>query len=69
MIDKEQERKRIGERIKEIRQNQGMTQEELGTRTGIQRNHITRIEKGRYSVGFDTLENIAEVLGKKIDFI
>ena len=36
---------------------------------GIRGNHITRIEKGRYSVGLDTLAAIAEALGKKIDFV
>lgn len=69
MIKNEQKRKRIGQRIAEIRKAQGITQQELADRTGIQRNHISRIEQGRYSVGFDTLQLIAEAMGGNIEII
>ena len=64
-MNKEQQRQRIGQRIAEIRKAQGITQQDLADRTGIQRNHISRIEQGRYSVGFDTLQLIAEGLSRK----
>jgi transcriptional regulator with XRE-family HTH domain len=35
---------------------------------GLAGSHIARIEKGRYSVGFDTLQTIAEALGYDVDF-
>lgn len=60
-------RERIGQRIAQLRKEQGMTQAELAERTGIQRAHITRIEAGRYSVGIDLLQKIAEALGKNVD--
>lgn len=60
-------RERIGQRIANLRKEQGMTQAELAERTGIQRAHITRIEAGRYSVGIDLLQKIAEALGKNVD--
>lgn len=60
-------RERIGQRIAHLRKEQGMTQAELAERTGIQRAHITRIEAGRYSVGIDLLQKIAEALGKNVD--
>ena len=69
MINKEQQRQRIGQRIAEIRKAQGITQQDLADRTGIQRNHISRIEQGRYSVGFDTLQLIAEAMGGKVEII
>lgn len=62
-------RKRIGERIAELRVIERMTQLELAELTGLRRPHISRIESGMYSVGFDTLEKIANALGKKIDFV
>jgi len=65
----EQERLRMGERIATLRKEQGLTQEQLGEMCGILGNHITRIEKGRYSVGLDTLSAIAKALGKRIDFV
>lgn len=68
-MNKELQRQRIGQRIAEIRKAQGITQQDLADRTGIQRNHISRIEQGRYSVGFDTLQAIAEALGGTIDII
>ena len=69
MINKELQRQRIGQRIAEIRKAQGITQQDLADRTGIQRNHISRIEQGRYSVGFDTLQLIAEAMGGKVEII
>lgn len=63
------ERLRIGQRIAALRKEQGMTQVQLGEKCGILGNHITRIEKGRYSVGLDTLAAIAKALGKRIDFV
>ncbi len=68
-MNKEQQRQRIGQRIAEIRKAQGITQQDLADRTGIQRNHISRIEQGRYSVGFDTLQLIAEAMGGKVEII
>lgn len=63
------ERERIGQRIAQLRTSHGMTQTQLAEKTGIQRTHITRIESGRYSVGIDLLQKIAEALGMKVDFI
>lgn len=69
MINKELQRQRIGQRIAEIRKEKGLTQQDLADRTGIQRNHISRIEQGRYSVGFDTLQLIAEALGGNVEIV
>lgn len=68
-LNNEQERKRIGQRIADLRRQKNLTQQDIAERTGIQRNHISRIEAGRYSVGFDTLQGIAEVLGGRIDIV
>lgn len=69
MMNKEQERQRIGCRIAEMRKAKGLTQTQLGEMVGIMGNHITRIEKGRYSVGLDTLAIIADALGHRLDFV
>ena len=66
-MNKEQERLRMGERIATLRKEKGMTQQDLADVTGLLRNHISRIEQGRYSVGFDTLQAIAEALGGTIE--
>ena len=66
---KEDERIRIGQRIAALRLQKGITQQALADITGMQRNHISRIEGGKYSVGFDTLQAIAQALGGKIDIV
>jgi len=68
-MSKEEERQRIGQRIADLRKTKGMTQQDLADIVGMQRNHISRIEAGKYSVGFDTLQAIAEALGGTIDII
>lgn len=65
----ENERIRIGKRIAEIRKERGLSQTELAERIGTKQNAITRLEKGKFNVGFDTLQKIAEVFNMKIDFI
>ena len=79
-MNKDNERKRIGQRIAALRKEvewtdgqgirrKGMTQGELAERCGLAQSHIARIEAGRYSVGFDTLQAIAEGLGGNVDVI
>ena len=63
------ERQRIGQRIAELRKERGLTQTQLAERCGLQQAHIARIEAGRYSVGLDTLAQIADALGMVIDFV
>lgn len=69
IFDEIEERQRVGRRIAELRKQKGLTQQDIAERTGIQRNHISRIESGKYSVGLDTLQSIAEALGGRIDII
>lgn len=79
-MNKDNERERIGRRIADLRKTiewtdglgihrKGMTQRELADQCGLAQSHIARIEAGRYSVGFDTLQQIAEALGRNIDVI
>lgn len=64
-----EERKRIGERIAEIRAIKRMTQQEVADIAELKRSNISRIESGMYNVTLDTLAKIASALGKKIDFV
>ena len=65
----EQERKRIGLRVAEIRKQKAWTQEELANKCGLGRSHIVRIEQGCYNVQIDTLALIADAFGMTVDFI
>ena len=63
------DRLRIGELIKKIRIEKGLSQADLADLTGLKQHHVSRIEKGLYSTGVDILSSIASALGKKIDFV
>ena len=68
-MNKEQQRQRIGTDIAELRKQRGMTQQQVAEIAQMQRNHISRIEAGRYSVGFDTLQTIAAALDADIRIV
>ena len=69
MVKNEQERKRIGQRIAELRRANGMTQMEMAERCGIFQSNLARIEGGKYATTVDILSRIADVLGMKVDFV
>ncbi|MDR1583645.1 MAG: helix-turn-helix domain-containing protein [Prevotellaceae bacterium] len=62
-------RKRIGERIKELRLMKGFTKQKLAKLTDISSASITRMEAGRHSVGIDTLTRIAHVLDSTLEIV
>lgn len=79
-MNRDEQRKRMGQRIAALRKTiewtdeqgihrKGMTQGELAEQCGLAQSHIARIEAGRYSVGFDTLQQIAEALECEIDLV
>ena len=62
-------RDRVGGRIATLRKLQGLTQEQLADKAGIQRTHLGRIEGGKYAVTLETIQAIAEALGMTVDII
>lgn len=58
--------RKIGERISEIRKSKKFTQEELAWKTGLSRNFIALIEKGKKKPSIETLRKIAKVLEVEI---
>ena len=65
----EEERLRIGQRIAQVRNEHGMTQQQLADAVGVSREHIGRIEAGKYSVGLDILVKVAKALDMKLEFV
>ena len=64
-----EERIRIGNRIKEIREEKGMDAKTLSKLTGIDAANLCRIEQGKHSAGIDVLSKIANAMGYKIEFV
>ena len=59
--------KSIGERIKEQRLRNKLTQEQLSEKLGISKNHLSAIERGVYRVQIETLVMIINCLGCTAD--
>ena len=56
----------IGDKIRRIRKECNLTQEQLSKKSGISRTHIAVIEAGKYSPTFKTLTAIAIARGKSV---
>ena len=59
-------KKLLGKRIKEIRKQKNLTQEQLAQRSGIRQSNISLIENGNCSPTISTLQQIASGMGKKL---
>lgn len=58
----------LGEAIKQARQEQNMTQEQLGQLVGVQKAQISKIENSVTNARFDTILKVFTALGAKINF-
>lgn len=56
----------LGQAIKQIRQEQGLSQEELGHRAEIHPTWISHIESGRNNPAWGSVRRIAAALGLKV---
>ncbi|MCU4923950.1 helix-turn-helix domain-containing protein [Bacillus cereus] len=59
----------IGEKIKELRKNNKITQEQLGNAIGVSKMAISYFEKGKKSPGRETLEKIADYFNVTTDYL
>lgn len=53
---------KVGNRIKELRVKLGISQEELGFRSGVHRTYIASLEVGKRNISIATLEKIVNAL-------
>ncbi len=56
-------RKKLGERIRELRKSAEITQEELGEKASLNYKFIGELERGRVNVSLDSLVKLASALG------
>ena len=59
-------KKKLGKRIKELRKNAGLTQEQVAEQIEMEQNTISVIESGRNFPTLMTLEKIAKVLNVEL---
>lgn len=53
----------VSKKIKQKREEQRLTQAQLAEKSGLQQSHICRLESGKHSPSYKTLEKIASALG------
>ena len=63
------ERERIGALIASTRKEKGLTQDDLAVKCGMQKQNISRIEHGKYSIGIEILAKVCKAMGCKLDII
>ncbi len=59
----EEQARKIGQRLKELRTRRGMKSKELAERAGITPQSLSRIENGKHDVVFKTLQKILGAMG------
>ena len=58
----------LGQAIKQARQEQNLTQEQLGELVGVQKSQISKIENSVKNARFETIMKVFEALGAKVKF-
>ena len=58
--------KKFGHRLREMRQEQSLTQEELAHKAGLNRTYIGDIERGEKNLTLESISRLASALGVKM---
>jgi transcriptional regulator with XRE-family HTH domain len=58
-----------GALVEEARRAAGLSQRELAARSGVAQPAIARLERGRVSVRFETLDRLLRACGKAVDVV
>ena len=61
-------RKKVGERIKELRQAQNISQEKLALKADIDRTYLASVEQGKRNIAIINLEKIVIALDTTLEF-
>lgn len=59
-------KQKIGKRIKELRAQRQISQEELAARADIDRTYVNSVENGKRNISIINIEKIASALGVSI---
>ena len=57
---------KLGQKIRELRESQNLTQEKLGDRIGVSQDYLSRIEQGKKNPTVNLLYKIAGGLGVQV---
>ena len=60
---------KFGQRVRELRNDAGLSQEKFAAKCGMDRTYVGGIERGERNVALRNIERIAKALGKSISEI
>ncbi|MDI6820897.1 MAG: helix-turn-helix transcriptional regulator [Patescibacteria group bacterium] len=55
--------KKFGDKLRELRKQKGLSQEDLALKSGLHRTYISDIERGSRNLSLKNIEKIAKALG------
>ena len=58
--------KKLGSKIRELRKERELTQEDLAYKAGLDYSYINQIENGKRNPSMEAVEKIAKALGVKV---
>jgi transcriptional regulator with XRE-family HTH domain len=58
---------KFGKRLRKLRRNKDLTQEQLAEVIGVSADFIGQIERGLRSPSFENLQRLSEVLGVRVE--
>ena len=57
----------IGKKVKELRKQTGLTQEELATRSGVGLRFVRELEQGKHTVRVDKVDQLLSLFGYHLE--
>ncbi|MYN01553.1 helix-turn-helix domain-containing protein [Pseudoduganella sp. DS3] len=60
-------RKSFGERVRQLRRDAGVSQEDFADKCGFARSYMSRIERGTSNLSLDGIERLAQAFGLSIE--
>lgn len=58
----------LGPRLREAREESGLTQQQLAELSGVRRETLSRIERGHHEAYWDTVCRLSRALGKPLEW-
>lgn len=57
---------KVGQRVRQLRKEQGFSQEALGLKAEVDRTYVTDVEAGRRNVSLDILQRLIKALNTSV---